>query len=288
MRLPAHGWSRPRRLPVGPHPPDPSAGLLHRLLSAGEGLWGRAQGGDAGPCRIQAYRLGGRPDPPHLPHVWDQPWVKWVQPEAGVAGRDSSGSGHPPHIPQAHPSRLQILVAVVQYQTRLKEPRRGLCSSWLASLDPGQGGPRFPEGGRRGLGPGPLFSPVHHGQSWARALVLEASSCLLSPAIGPVQVPLWVRPGGLTFPQTPGTPVIMVGPGTGVAPFRAAVQERVAQGQSGEHTGSRAGRQLGLDWAKPGGHLVFPQETFCSLAAACATRTSTGRLSGWSWRGGAA
>ncbi|XP_044120371.1 NADPH-dependent diflavin oxidoreductase 1 isoform X1 [Neovison vison] len=88
----------------------------------------------------------------------------------------------------AHPSRLQILVAVVQYQTRLKEPRRGLCSSWLASLDPGQ---------------------------------------------GPVQVPLWVRPGGLTFPETPDTPVIMVGPGTGVAPFRAAVQERVAQGRNG-------------------------------------------------------
>ncbi|XP_073908843.1 NADPH-dependent diflavin oxidoreductase 1 isoform X5 [Castor canadensis] len=87
-----------------------------------------------------------------------------------------------------HPARLQILVAVVQYQTRLKEPRRGLCSSWLASLDPAQ---------------------------------------------GPVQVPMWVRPGGLTFPGTPDTPVIMVGPGTGVAPFRAAVQERVAQGQTG-------------------------------------------------------
>ncbi|XP_004416712.1 PREDICTED: NADPH-dependent diflavin oxidoreductase 1 isoform X2 [Odobenus rosmarus divergens] len=96
----------------------------------------------------------------------------------------------PPIRPRAFSiaSSLLILVAVVQYQTRLKEPRRGLCSSWLASLDPGQ---------------------------------------------GPVQVPLWVRPGGLTFPQTPGTPVIMVGPGTGVAPFRAAVQERVAQGQSG-------------------------------------------------------
>ncbi|KAM5330720.1 NADPH-dependent diflavin oxidoreductase 1 isoform 1-T1 [Glossophaga mutica] len=88
----------------------------------------------------------------------------------------------------ARPERLQILVAVVQYQTRLKEPRRGLCSSWLASLDPGQ---------------------------------------------GPVGVPLWVRPGGLAFPQTPDTPVIMVGPGTGVAPFRAAVQERVARGQRG-------------------------------------------------------
>nr|KAF6486099.1 NADPH dependent diflavin oxidoreductase 1 [Rousettus aegyptiacus] len=96
----------------------------------------------------------------------------------------------------AHPSRLQILVAVVQYQTRLKEPRRGLCSSWLASLDPEQ---------------------------------------------GPVQVPLWARSGGLTFPQTPDTPVIMVGPGTGVAPFRAAVQERVAQGRTGERARSRVG-----------------------------------------------
>ncbi|XP_037349979.1 NADPH-dependent diflavin oxidoreductase 1 [Talpa occidentalis] len=87
-----------------------------------------------------------------------------------------------------HPSRLQILVAVVQYRTRLREPRRGLCSSWLASLDPER---------------------------------------------GPVEVPLWVRPGSLAFPETPGTPVIMVGPGTGVAPFRAAIQERVARGQTG-------------------------------------------------------
>ncbi|KAM4876614.1 NADPH-dependent diflavin oxidoreductase 1 isoform 2-T2 [Thomomys bottae] len=87
-----------------------------------------------------------------------------------------------------HPTRLQILVAVVRYQTRLKEPRRGLCSSWLASLDPTQ---------------------------------------------GPVSVPLWVRPGGLAFPETPETPVILVGPGTGVAPFRAAIQERVARGWTG-------------------------------------------------------
>ncbi|XP_005408650.1 PREDICTED: NADPH-dependent diflavin oxidoreductase 1 isoform X2 [Chinchilla lanigera] len=88
----------------------------------------------------------------------------------------------------AHPNRLQILMAVVQYQTRLREPRRGLCSSWLASMDPGQGS---------------------------------------------IRVPLWVRPGSLAFPKSPDTPVIMVGPGTGVAPFRAAIQERVAQGQTG-------------------------------------------------------
>ncbi|XP_053229587.1 NADPH-dependent diflavin oxidoreductase 1 isoform X3 [Podarcis raffonei] len=41
--------------------------------------------------------------------------------------------------PQALPGRIQILVAVVRYRTRLAKPRTGLCSNWLASLDPAQG-----------------------------------------------------------------------------------------------------------------------------------------------------
>ncbi|XP_019365899.1 PREDICTED: NADPH-dependent diflavin oxidoreductase 1 isoform X1 [Gavialis gangeticus] len=88
----------------------------------------------------------------------------------------------------AHPNRIQILMAVVQYKTRLSKPRRGLCSTWLASLRP------------------------QHGDVW---------------------VPLWVKKGGMKFPAKPDTPVIMIGPGTGVAPFRAAIQERVAQGRKG-------------------------------------------------------
>ncbi|NXR62762.1 NDOR1 oxidoreductase, partial [Rhadina sibilatrix] len=88
----------------------------------------------------------------------------------------------------AHPERIQILVAVVRYKTRLSKPRRGLCSTWLASLNPEQ---------------------------------------------GDVRVPLWVKKGGLKFPADPTTPVIMIGPGTGVAPFRAAIQERVALGRGG-------------------------------------------------------
>ncbi|TRY74302.1 hypothetical protein DNTS_002940 [Danionella cerebrum] len=85
-----------------------------------------------------------------------------------------------------HPNRIQILLAVVKYKTMLLKPRKGLCSSWLASLDPSR---------------------------------------------GYIYVPLWVKKGGLRFPQDLDTPVIMVGPGTGVAPFRSALQERIALGK---------------------------------------------------------
>ncbi|XP_055087384.1 NADPH-dependent diflavin oxidoreductase 1 [Periophthalmus magnuspinnatus] len=87
---------------------------------------------------------------------------------------------------KAHPNKLQILVAVVRYKTKLYKPRRGLCSNWLASLNP------------------------------------EKEE---------VYVPLWVKKGTLKFPKDQDTPVIMVGPGTGVAPFRSAIQERTAEGK---------------------------------------------------------
>uniref|UniRef100_A0A8C4Q4K1 NADPH-dependent diflavin oxidoreductase 1 n=1 Tax=Eptatretus burgeri TaxID=7764 RepID=A0A8C4Q4K1_EPTBU len=88
--------------------------------------------------------------------------------------------------PLVFPDELHILVAVVQYKTKLFRPRRGLCSSWLASLDPTK-------------------DPIH--------------------------IPLQIRPGSFSFPNGP-TPIIMVGPGTGVVPFRAALQERQAQNKT--------------------------------------------------------
>ncbi|XP_073414359.1 NADPH-dependent diflavin oxidoreductase 1 isoform X2 [Dendrobates tinctorius] len=88
---------------------------------------------------------------------------------------------------QAKPNKLQILMAVVQYKTRLREVRRGLCSSWLASIS------------------------------------LEDDK----------RVPLWVKKGNLKFPTDSDTPLVMVGPGTGVAPFHSVIQERAALGKSG-------------------------------------------------------
>jgi sulfite reductase (NADPH) flavoprotein alpha-component len=50
------------------------------------------------------------------------------------------------------------------------------------------------------------------------------------------RVPVYVKPNKhFRLPQDQGRPVIMVGPGTGVAPFRAFLQERQAEGAKGRN-----------------------------------------------------
>jgi len=76
-----------------------------------------------------------------------------------------------------------------------------------------------------------------------------ASSWLSGLAVGD-PLPLWVRRGGFTIATTPSCatpPLILVGPGTGVAPMRAAVQEAAAMGAREET------RHL----APPSVHLYF-------------------------------
>ncbi len=77
--------------------------------------------------------------------------------------------------------KLQLLVAIVNYRSKLVEPRLGLCSNWLANLERGS------------------------------------------------RVLIWIKPGTLKFPTDVNVPVIMVGPGTGVAPFRSFIRQEVSQ-----------------------------------------------------------
>lgn len=63
-----------------------------------------------------------------------------------------------------------------------------------------------------------------------------ASTFLANRMLGYEPVPVFVQPcHHFALPKDPGVPVIMVGPGTGIAPFRAFLHERRAEKAAGEN-----------------------------------------------------
>ena len=73
-------------------------------------------------------------------------------------------------------------------------------------------------------------------ESFGRARQGVASTFLADRSGHGVAVPVFVHTAKhFRLPEDPATPVIMVGPGTGVAPFRAFLQERRAAGAPGKN-----------------------------------------------------
>ncbi|CAG9461302.1 unnamed protein product [Pedinophyceae sp. YPF-701] len=97
--------------------------------------------------------------------------------------------------PSAHPGRIHLTAAVVKYHTPYGRLKRGLCTTWLAGLQPGS---------------------------------------------DDALVPMWIERGALKLNSDVDTPLICVGPGTGVAPLRALLFERSrARARLGAGAGGR-------------------------------------------------
>lgn len=78
-----------------------------------------------------------------------------------------------------------------------------------------------------------LSSYLHNGEE--RYGVASYFLCHLAQE-GETPIPVYVQPTPhFTLPSDPNAPLIMIGPGTGVAPFRGFLQERLTTGSSGRN-----------------------------------------------------
>jgi sulfite reductase (NADPH) flavoprotein alpha-component len=71
-------------------------------------------------------------------------------------------------------------------------------------------------------------------ESLGRARGGVCSTFLADRVTAALPVPVFVQPNPAFRPPGPDVPLIMVGPGTGIAPFRAFLEERRATGAKGE------------------------------------------------------
>jgi sulfite reductase (NADPH) flavoprotein alpha-component len=76
-----------------------------------------------------------------------------------------------------------------------------------------------------------------------------ASSFLAERAQKGAAISVFVKPAhGFDLPADPGVPIVMIGPGTGVAPFRAFLQDRRATGGGGKNWLFFGDQRRGLDF----------------------------------------
>ena len=133
--------------------------------------------------------------------------------------------------------QVQVAFTVVRYSTERFGERQGVATGWLNALC------------------APLAaSPSAADGTAADGAAANGAAANGASAAAPILLPIFLRRGGAFGPpDSLATPLLMIGPGTGVAPFRGFLQHRraqaaaQAQGSSGEGaagTGSKGAAWL--------------------------------------------
>jgi sulfite reductase alpha subunit-like flavoprotein len=104
-----------------------------------------------------------------------------------------------------HPNTIHLTVGLVKYKTNMKSPRIGVCSKYVESLKPG--------------------GTSLHSLDLKQYLLIGYGVDYISGRI--------VR-GTMVLPASPETPCLFIAAGTGIAPMRSLIQERVHASTSGK------------------------------------------------------
>jgi len=120
---------------------------------------------------------------------------------------------------KVHRHSVHICAVVVEYATPTGRTNLGVATTWLRELVP----------------PSPTDT-TDVVDSTGDAVQGDSTEPTVSLSTLP-RVPIYIRRSQFRLPNRPMTPVIMIGPGTGLAPFRGFIQERAWQKAQGKPVG---------------------------------------------------
>ncbi|CAO1617258.1 unnamed protein product [Sympodiomycopsis kandeliae] len=163
---------------------------------------------------------------------WDVPFDRIISAIHRLGPRFYSISSSP----KLHPKTIHITAVVLRYAPDHQPDRyvHGLATNFISTI-------KMSMNNETPSGPNdPRFTTPKYALEGPRGSYIND---------GRFRAPVHVRRANFRLPTSPKIPVIMVGPGTGVAPFRSFVQERVATAKKAlDKNGANALSEWGNMW----------------------------------------